>query len=159
MFVPQILFWSSLLFPAHLTFLLPRSNVVAITLGQVLAYAIGAAFSNVNHGWRYMVGLGGVPALLDLILLIWLPESPRILLKQNKPAQALVVMRKIYSKASDEEVRRKLAVLELSIAQSREILETTTFGQRLGSMVKVGANRRALIIGCGLQAFQQLCGL
>jgi len=119
-------------------------------------------------------------------LLIWLPESPRILLKQNKPAQALVVLRKIYSKASDEEVLRKLAVLESSISQTREILETTTFGQRVGSMFFHGGNRRAvslsfcfspthlasslrpdhlfpsnlqLIVGCALQAFQQLCGL
>lgn len=106
-----------------------------------------------------MVGLGAVPAGLDLVFLIWLPESPRILLKQNKPAQALVVLRKIYSKASDEEVVRKLAVLESSIAQTREIIETTTFGQRLGSMFFHGGNRRALIVGCGLQAFQQLCGL
>ena len=133
-------------------------NVVAITLGQVVAYAIGAAFANVPRGWRWMVGLGAVPAFLDLLLLIWLPESPRILLRQNKHAEALVVLRKIYGRASEEDVRRKMEVLERSIAMSREVVERTTFGQRLKSMVTVGANRRALIIGCGLQAFQQLCG-
>ncbi|KAL7409772.1 general substrate transporter [Mrakia frigida] len=133
-------------------------NVVAITLGQVVAYGIGAAFANVAGGWRYMVGLGAVPAFIDLLLLIWLPESPRILLKQNKHAEALVVLKKIYAKASEEEVRRKLDVLERSVAESRGVMERTSFGERLGSMVLKGGNRRALIVGCGLQAFQQLCG-
>ena len=106
-----------------------------------------------------MVGLGAVPAFIDLLLLIWLPESPRILLKQNKHAEALVVLKKIYAKASEEEVRRKLDVLERSVAESRAVMERTSFGERLGSMVTKGGNRRALIVGAGLQAFQQLCGL
>lgn len=105
-----------------------------------------------------MVGLGAVPAGLDLIMLIWLPESPRILLRQNKHAQALAVLRKMYGRASEEDIRRKLEVLERSIAVSREVVERTTFGHRLKSMLVVGSNRRALIVGCGLQAFQQLCG-
>lgn len=50
-------------------------NVVTITLGQVLAYGIGAGFSNVHGGWRWMVGLGAVPAALQLVLLMLLPES------------------------------------------------------------------------------------
>lgn len=50
-------------------------NVVAITLGQVIAYAIDAGFTHVNGGWRWMVGLGTVPAGLQLIFLFMLPES------------------------------------------------------------------------------------
>jgi SP family myo-inositol transporter-like MFS transporter 13 len=37
-------------------------------------------------------------------------------------------------------------------------MEKMTFRERLDSMFKVGANRRALIVGAGLQALQQLCG-
>ena len=33
-------------------------NNMSITGGQVISYGIGAAFANVNNGWRYMVGLG-----------------------------------------------------------------------------------------------------
>jgi SP family myo-inositol transporter-like MFS transporter 13 len=50
-------------------------NVVMITLGQVIAYGIGAGFANVNGGWRWMVGLGAVPAGLQLGFLAFLPES------------------------------------------------------------------------------------
>lgn len=50
-------------------------NVVAITLGQVIAYGIDAGFENMNGGWRWMVGLGTVPASLQFIFLFFLPES------------------------------------------------------------------------------------
>lgn len=50
-------------------------NVVFITGGQVIAYGIGAAFENIPHGWRWMVGLGSVPAGLQCLCLLFLPES------------------------------------------------------------------------------------
>ena len=50
-------------------------NVVMITLGQVIAYAIDAAFANVSSGWRWMVGLGALPAAAQCVFLFFLPES------------------------------------------------------------------------------------
>jgi len=50
-------------------------NVVMITFGQVIAYAIDQAFYHVAHGWKWMVGLGAVPAGLQLGFLFFLPES------------------------------------------------------------------------------------
>jgi MFS family permease len=50
-------------------------NVVMITFGQVIAYALDQAFYNVPHGWRWMVGLGAVPAGVQLGFLFFLPES------------------------------------------------------------------------------------
>ena len=50
-------------------------NVVMITGGQVVAYGIDAAFENTHGGWRWMVGLGAVPAALQALFLFFLPES------------------------------------------------------------------------------------
>ena len=50
-------------------------SVVMITLGQVIAYGIGAGFFHLHGGWRWMVGLGAVPAGIQTILLFFLPES------------------------------------------------------------------------------------
>ena len=50
-------------------------NVAAITGGQVIAYGIGAAFENLQGGWRWMVGLGTVPSGLQFLFLFLLPES------------------------------------------------------------------------------------
>ncbi|KAG6908372.1 hypothetical protein DXG01_004870 [Tephrocybe rancida] len=129
-------------------------NVVMITLGQVIAYGIGAGFGNVNHGWRWMVGLGSVPAGIQCILLFFLPESPRILIRRGNMAQAHAIMSKIYAYARPEEVK----VLHAAVQKSIEITNTTTFVQRCKSMLFDPINRRALIVGCGMQAFQQLCG-
>lgn len=46
-----------------------------ITLGQVIAYGIGAGFFHIHGGWRWMVGLGSVPAGLQILFLFFLPES------------------------------------------------------------------------------------
>ena len=58
-------------------------NVVMITLGQVIAYGIGAGFASVSGGWRWMVGLGVVPAALQLAVLAFLPESRECLISRR----------------------------------------------------------------------------
>jgi len=52
-------------------------NNMSITGGQVISYGIGAAFAHVPHGWRYMVGLGGVPSIILGCMMPFMPESPR----------------------------------------------------------------------------------
>ncbi|TFY62941.1 hypothetical protein EVJ58_g3541 [Rhodofomes roseus] len=133
-------------------------NVVAITGGQVIAYGIDAAFQNMDGGWRWMVGLGTVPAGLQLMFLFFLPESPRIMIRRGRLDGAHRTLSSIYSLATPEQVELKMKVLEAAVKQSVEIANSTTFWQRLRSIVLVPVHRRALIIACGLQAFQQLCG-
>ncbi|KAG8216199.1 major facilitator superfamily domain-containing protein [Butyriboletus roseoflavus] len=160
-------------------------NVVMITLGQVIAYGIDAGFANVNGGWRWMVGLSVVPAVVQLTVLTFLPESrefgilqwvvcivlthgcgliatARILVRRGSMEAAYKVLARVYTTATPEQVERKvndpLNVLHATVRQSIEIANSTTFWQRLGSMLWIPANRRALIVACGMQAFQQLCG-
>ncbi|KIK91161.1 hypothetical protein PAXRUDRAFT_150108 [Paxillus rubicundulus Ve08.2h10] len=133
-------------------------NVVMITLGQVIAYGTDAGFENVKEGWRWMVGLGTVPAALQLGLLVFLPESPRILVRRGRMETARKVLSVVYGAATPEQVDLKLKVLHAAVQQSIEIANSTTFFERFGSMISIPVNRRALIVGCGMQAFQQLCG-
>ena len=39
-------------------------NNLFITGGQFLASVVDGVFANVPHGWRYMLGLSGIPALV-----------------------------------------------------------------------------------------------
>jgi len=55
-----------------------KTSVLMITLGAVIAYAIGAGFFHVKSGWRWMVGLGSIPAAIQFLLLFLLPESRRL---------------------------------------------------------------------------------
>ncbi|KAG2112812.1 general substrate transporter [Suillus cothurnatus] len=133
-------------------------NVVMITFGQVVAYGIDAGFANVSGGWRWMVGLGTVPAGIQLIFLTFLPESPRILIRKGNIEAAHRVLERVYSQATAEQIDLQLQVLRASVQQSIDIANSTTFFERFNSMITIPVNRRALIIGCGMQAFQQLCG-
>ncbi|KAG6834693.1 hypothetical protein H0H93_008002, partial [Arthromyces matolae] len=131
-------------------------NVVMITLGQVIAYGIGAGFENLHGGWRWM-------------LVVESSTSARILIRRNDLVQARAVMTRIYAFAKPEEVDLKVKVLHAAVEKSIEITNTTTLLQRSKSMLLDPINRRALtqqndqhifliVIGCGMQAFQQLCG-
>ncbi len=55
-----------------------------IVLGIFTAYLTNFLFMSVNSGgWRYMLGIMAVPALLFVLLLNLIPESPRWLLQQG----------------------------------------------------------------------------
>lgn len=86
-------------------------NVLCITLGQVIAYLVGWAFAEHwdrpggngsdggggggHGGWRWMVGLGAVPAVIQALLLLFrMPETPRWLVRVGRADEAAVVVRK-----------------------------------------------------------------
>ncbi|WVO16429.1 hypothetical protein L204_104105 [Cryptococcus depauperatus] len=133
-------------------------NCVTITLGQVVAYAIGTAFQNVNNGWRWIIGLGVLPSFIQLFSIGFLPESPRILLLRSDMAAARSITTQIYPFATPEQVDSKLKLMKAAADLSKKYIEKSTQLERFQHLVTMGVNRRALIIGCGLQAAQQLCG-
>ena len=150
-----------------------------ITGGQVVAYVVGWAFSARVGGWRWMVGLGALPAALQFCLMQGLPETPRWLVKVGRRELAKQVLGRVYGgKGTDERDVRSLVhgVLrrvereiyeEDMAAGERAVPEAGKLGWRAKTarindsftqLVAVGGNRRALIIACMLQGFQQLCG-
>lgn len=58
-----------------------------ISLG-VLAGALSAGFLTSMIGWRGLFAIGLAPALLTLLVRVWVPESPRWLLKRGRPEEA-----------------------------------------------------------------------
>ncbi|CAK7198983.1 hypothetical protein SEUCBS139899_001651 [Sporothrix eucalyptigena] len=73
-------------------------NVLFITLGQVVAYVLGwllAAHADPRTAWRWMVGLGAVPAILQAVLVLLMPESPRWLVKAGRTAEARAVISRV----------------------------------------------------------------
>ncbi|KAB8223459.1 general substrate transporter [Aspergillus novoparasiticus] len=133
-------------------------NNMSITGGQVISYAIGAAFANVNHGWRYMVGLGALPALILAALMPFCPESPRHLVYNHRQEEARAVLRRIYGHPSDVQLASVLASISAACDEAREINEGATRWTKIKQLHTVPSNLRALISACGLMVISQLSG-
>nr|SIP56008.1 putative Sugar Porter [Yarrowia alimentaria] len=134
-------------------------NVLAITAGQLVAYAIGAGMAHVNQGWRILVGLSMVPAFAQMVMFIFMPETPRYLVRKNRLEEARAVLARTYATTDDALVDAKLRELMLHNQYKETGLSApqrarNTFRELYG----VPSNLRALIIACGLQGIQQFCG-
>lgn len=144
--------------PASYRGRLVTTNVVFITLGQMVAYVVGWLFSTYGHqdtAWRWMVGLGAVPAAVQGILVTFMPETPRWLVKAGMLSAAVEVVKKSHSDGDDIEAIVKL--IEREARQEREARANSIRGV-WKELISVGGNRRALVIACLLQGLQQLCG-
>ncbi|KAK9357989.1 general substrate transporter [Lipomyces starkeyi] len=138
-------------------------NVLAITGGQVIAYAIGAGLQSLQNGWRLLVGLGIIPAVAQMIMFIYMPETPRYLVRRGQIEKARNVVRWIYSsrnlEVDEEVVVKKVKLLEIyNNDQHPEWSGYNRFKYSLKQLYFVPGHFRALVIACGLQGIQQLCG-
>jgi MFS transporter, SP family, solute carrier family 2 (myo-inositol transporter), member 13 len=175
---------ASFVTPLYLAELAPAShrgmvvtmNVLSITTGQVIAYVLGwifAEYGDPTTGWRLLVGLGAVPAILQCVLLFFMPETPRWLVKAGRSEEARAIIRKT-SGSDPVAIRMVDAVLKDIEIEVREEEESTSLGPNGNGNGKnsgyrsllvgwrellfVPKNRRALTIACLLQGLQQLCG-
>jgi MFS transporter, SP family, solute carrier family 2 (myo-inositol transporter), member 13 len=133
-------------------------DMIFLGTGSVLAYAMDAAFENVAHGWRYMIGIGAVPSILLGVFLFWCPESPRQLLYHNRREQCFHVVRKIYPNASEAQILDKVSSIEQGVTQAKALEEEVSVRNALKNLFCIRANFRSLIAACGLMFFQQFCG-
>lgn len=81
--------------PSHLRGALVSFNQFAITLGIMCSYIINYLFTSFDGSWRWMFSIGLIPAILLSIGMIFLPESPRWLVKQNKMSLAVKTLQKL----------------------------------------------------------------
>uniref|UniRef100_A0A8C8DI31 Solute carrier family 2 member 13b n=1 Tax=Oryzias sinensis TaxID=183150 RepID=A0A8C8DI31_9TELE len=141
--------------PPHLRGQLVTVNALFITGGQFIASMVDGAFSYLSEdGWRYMLGLSVLPAVLQFLGFIFLPESPRWLLQKGQNQEALHVLRWI---RGDQNVEEEYDSIKANIEEEGK--EVGAGGVVLFRMLSHGPTRRALIVGCGLQMFQQLSGI
>ncbi|KAI4870635.1 general substrate transporter [Hypoxylon rubiginosum] len=152
--------------------MLVTMNVLSITLGQVVAYIIGWIFAehgDPSTGWRWMVGLGALPAILQCILLLLMPETPRWLVKAGKSAEARQIIEKTIGSDADSHrflIDSVVKSIEIEIREEQGNALLATNGRKSRSsllqgwheLLRVPKNRRALVIACLLQGLQQLCG-
>ncbi|KAL7955466.1 general substrate transporter [Trichoderma compactum] len=146
-------------------------NVLFITLGQMAAYIIGWALSTYaskETGWRWMVGLGALPAGLQGALVAFMPETPRWLVKAGRYDDAKRVIQKVngvpgrFDGTADAIIKEiEIEVREEEEARHLQDRQASGHWKGLGAwhgLLGEGKHRRALAIACLLQGLQQLCG-
>ncbi|KAL3479295.1 general substrate transporter [Aspergillus californicus] len=133
-------------------------NNVSITGGQVIAYALGAAFASVPNGWRYMVGLGGLPPIIMMFLMPFCPESPRHLVYNGRMEEARSVLYNIYRGATEIQIDALLASILAGCEEARAISGNESGWSKIKKMHTVPSNFRALLCACGLMVLSQISG-
>uniref|UniRef100_A0A493T260 Solute carrier family 2 member 13 n=1 Tax=Anas platyrhynchos platyrhynchos TaxID=8840 RepID=A0A493T260_ANAPP len=141
--------------PPHLRGRLVTINTLFITGGQFFASVVDGLFSYLaKDGWRYMLGLSAVPAVIQFFGFLFLPESPRWLIQKGQTQRARRILSQMRgNQAIDEEYDSIKNNIE------EEEKEVGAAGPVICRMLTYPPTRRALIVGCGLQMFQQLSGI
>ena len=133
--------------PAHARGKLVTLNQMAIVIGMLAAFMSNYALAQLpRDNWRWMFGLGAIPAVALCISLLWIPESPRWLLQRGRRQHAGKVLRQV-SPGSD--VESALAEIEKAISE-----ETGTYRELLSV-----ALRKPMVLTMMLAIIQQVTGV
>ncbi len=118
-------------------------NQLAITIGILLGYLIGL-FETDTGNWRLMFGFAIIPAIIQFVGMIFLPESPTYLAMNGQIAEAKKLFKKIRSREDTDRLIKKLKT-------GQEKADFAALFQK--AMVP------ALVIGLGLSILQQITGI
>ena len=139
--------------PARMRGRMVSLNQFAIIFGMLVVYFVNYFIArgstpewNVATGWRWMFGSESIPAVLLLVMLFFVPESPRWLTKQGR----------------GDEARRILARVDGEAHADAEMAEIEgALQQESGSLAQLftPAMRIVLIIGVSLAVLQQVTGI
>ncbi|KAK7363838.1 hypothetical protein VNO77_05997 [Canavalia gladiata] len=133
-------------------------NGLLITGGQFLAYLINLAFTKAPGTWRWMLGVAGVPALVQFVLMLFLPESPRWLYSQGKEEGARDTLSRIYRPNEVEEEMKSMQE-SIEMEKKEEGLMGKSFAEKLKGALSNVAVRRGLYAGITVQVAQQFVGI
>lgn len=117
-----------------------------VTVGILCAYIIDLIFSGDGLGWRWMFGVGVIPAAALGAGMFFLTDTPRWLASKDKWDEAHAVLQRVVGEQADKQLDAIRARLEQAQQSSWR------------DLIRKGL-RAALIIGVLLAAFQQITGI
>ena len=150
---------ASMLSPMYIAEIAPakvRGNLVAwnqfaIIFGMLVIYFVNFGISKSGSGdawlnsigWRYMFLSGSIPAGLFLVLLFFVPETPRYLMLRGNESAARAVLSKL---VTPQECEREISEIRASLSEHHS-----------GKMLSFGG--LVIFIGVMLSVFQQFVGI
>lgn len=142
--------------PANIRGLLAFSYQLLAVCGifptNVINYIIASHGSNdwdIATGWRWMLGLGAIPAATFLLAMRRAPESPRFLIQIGRTDEGFAVLEHILG---TERARLRTDDIQASVKLETEM------SHEFHDLFRPGL-RRALVIGIFLAVFNQFIGM
>ncbi|MVX64326.1 sugar porter family MFS transporter [Clostridium chromiireducens] len=140
--------------PAHIRGRLSSIYQLACGVGIITVYFVNAGIMNgadtswkIDSGWRLVLGLGGIPALIYLLVLLPIPESPRWLVIKGRIEEARDVLEKI---SGTDEANKEVQAIKNSL----NFNEKNSWSDFKSPQIK-----KALKVGIILAVLQQLVGI
>src|SRR6201991_609422 len=134
--------------PAHLRGRMVAINQLTVVTGILITNLVNYTLRNNGvEAWRWMFGLGFIPSALFFAGALWLPESPRWLIKSGDAKTAAAILGKIGGPAFAME---SMTNIQKSIGAGGKLSYAAVFKK---------AVLPSVLIGIGLAVFQQLCGI
>jgi SP family sugar porter-like MFS transporter len=151
--------------PAHIRGRFVSINQLTIVIGILAAQIVNMLIAqptpagatdemirqswNGQTGWRWMFGAETIPAALFFLLMFFVPESPRWLVKYGRAAQSEKILSRVggpeYGRREVDDIRNTLAANEIAHVRYRDLLEP--------KLLKI------LGLGVFLAVLQQWCGI
>ncbi|HLV00501.1 MAG TPA: sugar porter family MFS transporter, partial [Acidobacteriota bacterium] len=149
---------SSVMSPLYIAEVSParlRGRLVAIAQLNVVLGILGAYFSNFwiagrlgdsMDAWRWMFGVEAVPAAIFFLLLFWIPESPRWLVKRRRHDEAL----KVLELMGEPQSKSALAAIVDTLHERTVSLQKSLFRRKYA---------KPIFLAVAVATFNQLSGI
>lgn len=122
-------------------------NQLAIVVGILAAYMVSWGLAGLGmNGWRWMLGVAAIPALVFFVGLLFIPESPRWLISNQRREEGRRILERIYGAEQAE-------------AQVRAVEEAAAHEQGTWAEVFSPVMRRPLLIAVMLAILCQVTGI
>ncbi len=134
--------------PAHDRGVVTSLNQYMIIVGTALAAAVGYGLA-FTGSWRWMLLIGVFPAVVLMVGMLAMPDTPRSLVRRGHPGQGRAVLISL---------RGDTAMAERELTEITA-LEGQQHDTRTGARLSAPWVRRLLLLGALLAIFQQITGI
>jgi MFS transporter, SP family, arabinose:H+ symporter len=137
---------------------------LAVTIGFLAAYLMNYWLLNISADytssnplllkafgteiWRGMLGFESLPAILFLMVIFFIPESPRWLIVRNRDHDAIRIFSKIYDEKQE---------VDFQVNETKQMLQNQGISD--WKMLFQPGIRKAVIIGCAIAILGQFMGV
>lgn len=137
---------------------------ICISFGILIGYVANYFLAKLPlvYGWRTMLGLGALPSAALAIGVLFMPESPRWLVMQGRPQEALAVLRKVCNTPDEADLR--LADIKTAAGFAEGTTPAPAPAPGKGVLKEMFLHptppvRRILVAAFGIHFFQHLSGI